>query len=278
SEDPYRLGTAAQRRDLGRHRVGQIGSDGPRSFLVSALHERSPARGGRTIMRAPIAHPGEGRDLSRRWAPAFAAWRSVHGTEGTVFFGPVHLAPSRVSRASTKGGDTAACIPAGQRPLAAAGWNRYKPAMRRATRLGLAVLIPLLVLLGAYTAYWLIVAGRIKEGFVAWAQSERAEKIDVSWQSIGVTGFPFGWRVALERTVLRDGRVTPPPELRIPALLASARPWDFATWQLAALEGVSAALAGAGERPALKLTAQTAAGVLTAGQEAGTTVWLSLRN
>lgn len=150
--------------------------------------------------------------------------------------------------------------------------------MRRATRLGLAVLIPLLVLLGAYTAYWLIVAGRIKEGFVAWAQSERAEKIDVSWQSIGVTGFPFGWRVALERTVLRDGRVTPPPELRIPALLASARPWDFATWQLAALEGVSAALAGAGERPALKLTAQTAAGVLTAGQEAGTTVWLSLRN
>jgi hypothetical protein len=150
--------------------------------------------------------------------------------------------------------------------------------MRRATLLGLAVLIPLLVLLGAYTAYWLIVAGRIKDGFVTWAQTERAGKIDVSWQNIGVTGFPFACRVKLEGTILRDGRITPPPELRIPALLASARPWDFATWQLAVPEGLSAALAGSGERPALKLTAQTAAGVLTADQQAGTTMWLSLQD
>ena len=166
----------------------------------------------------------------------------------------------------------------GQRPLAAPSWNQYKPEMRRATRLGLAVLIPLLVLLGAYTAYWRIVAGRIKDGFAAWAQTERSEKIDVSWQDIGVAGFPFGWRISLASMVLRDGRVTPPPELRIPALLASARPWDFATWQLAAPEGLSAALAGAGERPALKLTAHTAVGVLTAGQETGTTLWLSLQD
>jgi hypothetical protein len=169
-------------------------------------------------------------------------------------------------------------VSSGQRPLAAARSNRYKPDMRRATRLGLAVLIPLLVLLGAYTAYWLTVAGRIKDGFAAWAQTERGEKIDVTWQNIGVTGFPFGWRVALGSAVLRDGRVTPPPELRIPALLASARPWDFGTWRLAAPEGLSAALAGAGERPALKLSAQTAAGVLTAGKETGTTVWLSLQD
>jgi hypothetical protein len=150
--------------------------------------------------------------------------------------------------------------------------------MRRATRLGLAVLLPLLVLLGAYGAYWLVVAGRIKDGLAAWAQTEQVQKIDVSWRKIDVTGFPLAFRVELEDAVLRDGRLTPPPELRLPALLAGARPWDLATWRLAASEGLSAALAGAGERPPLKLAAQAAAGVLAADPEAGTIVWLRLQD
>src|SRR6516165_3555704 len=89
--------------------------------------------------------------------------------------------------------------------------------MRRPTRLGLAVAAVLLVLLGAYTAYWLIVAKRVSDGVAAWAQAERADKIEVSWHSIGVAGYPFAYRVALEDAV-RDTRLTPSPELRIPAL------------------------------------------------------------
>jgi hypothetical protein len=150
--------------------------------------------------------------------------------------------------------------------------------MRRPTRLGLAVVAVLLVLLGAYTAYWLIVARRITDGVADWAQTERAEKIEVSWHSIGVAGFPFACRVALEDAVLRDGRLTPSPELRIPALSASARPWDFASWQLMAPEGLSAVLAGGGERPPVKLAARTAAGVLTVNPEARTSLWLNLQD
>jgi hypothetical protein len=150
--------------------------------------------------------------------------------------------------------------------------------MRRPTRFGLVVVAVLLVLLGAYTAYWLIVARQITDGVAAWAQTERAEKIDVSWNTIGVGGFPFACRVALETAVLRDGRLTPSPELRIPALSASARPWNFASWQLVAPEGLSAVLAGGGERPPLKLTAHTADGVLTADPEAGTNLWLNLED
>ena len=41
---------------------------------------------------------------------------------------------------------------------------------------------------------------------------------------------------------------------------------------------MSAALAGAGERPALKLAAQTAAGVLAIDAEAGATLWLRLQD
>jgi hypothetical protein len=150
--------------------------------------------------------------------------------------------------------------------------------MRRPTRLGLAVVAVLLVLLGAYTAYWLIVATRISDGIAAWAQTERAEKVDVSWQKVGVRGFPLFWRVELKNAVLRDGRLSPSPELRIPAVSATVRPWDFGSWQLTAPEGLSAMLAGGGERPPLKLAAHTAIGVVAVDPEAGTNLWLNLQD
>ena len=150
--------------------------------------------------------------------------------------------------------------------------------MRRPTRLGLAVVAVLLILLGAYTAYWLIIARRITDGVAAWAQTERAEKIDASWERIGVAGFPFACRVELENAMLRDGRLTPSPELRVPAVSASARPWDFASWRLLAPEGLVAVLAGGGERPPLKLAAHAASGVLMVDPEAGTSLWLNLQD
>jgi hypothetical protein len=150
--------------------------------------------------------------------------------------------------------------------------------MRRPPRFGLVVVALLLVLLGAYTAYWLVVARQITDGVVAWAQTEHAEKIDALWEKIGVEGFPFVCRVALENAVLRDGRLTPSPELRIPALSASARPWDFASWRLMAPAGLSAVLAGGSERPPLKLTAHTAEGVFTTDPEAGSNLWLNLED
>jgi hypothetical protein len=150
--------------------------------------------------------------------------------------------------------------------------------MRRPTRLGLAALAVLLVLLGGYTAYWLIVVQRIKDGVAAWAQAESAEKVEFSWQRIGAAGFPFACRIVLDTVVLRDGRVTPAPEFRIPVLAGETRPWDFARWRLAAPEGFSVVLAGAGARPPMKLGAQTAAGVLTTDPLAGTILWLRLQD
>jgi hypothetical protein len=67
-------------------------------------------------------------------------------------------------------------------PLAVIEPGHYIPRHRRPTRLGLAVVALLLVLLGAYTAYWLIGATRICDGITAWAQTERAKKVDIPWQ------------------------------------------------------------------------------------------------
>ena len=55
--------------------------------------------------------------------------------------------------------------------------------MRRSTRFGLAAVIVLLVLAGAYTAYWRIVAGQIEDGLVAWQQAQKAHKIDATWRA-----------------------------------------------------------------------------------------------
>ena len=96
--------------------------------------------------------------------------------------------------------------------------------MRRPTRLGLAILAALLVPAGAYTIYWYVVAGEIKDGVIAWAQSVRADKIDVSWQKIDVTGFPIAFRVELETAALRDDAVSRSPEIRVPLLSGTARP------------------------------------------------------
>jgi hypothetical protein len=150
--------------------------------------------------------------------------------------------------------------------------------MRRPTRFGFATLAALLLIAGAYAAYWFVVAGQIKDNFVAWAQSARADKIDVSWQKMRVTGFPVAFRIELETSALRDGAVSPSPELRIPMLSGAARPWGFASWRLAAREGLSAELAGAGERASLKVTAQIADGVVLIGPEEGWNLWLRLQD
>ncbi len=150
--------------------------------------------------------------------------------------------------------------------------------MRRPTRFGLVAFALSLVLLGAYTAYWLLIVEEIKSGVTAWAQAERAEKIDVSWERIGVGGFPLAYRVSLKAAILRDRRLSPAPELRVPVLSGEARPWNFSSWRLDAPEGLSAALAAGGARPPVKLAARNVAGVLTTGPQANTILWLHLGN
>jgi hypothetical protein len=148
--------------------------------------------------------------------------------------------------------------------------------MPRSTRFGLVLLAALLVVGGGYTGYWFLVAHRIEAGFVDWAVSQRADKIDLSWQKMRVSGYPVAFRVDLDSAALRDGAVTPSPELHIPVLSGTARPWDFADWRLAAPEGFTADLALAGKGAPAKMIAQTADGVVSIEPEGGWKLWLTL--
>jgi hypothetical protein len=152
----------------------------------------------------------------------------------------------------------------------------YNPAMHGSMRYGLAACAALLVLLGAYGAYWLIAARGIENGIAAWPQSMRERGVDVSWRGMRVAGFPIQFRVDLQNAALRDRSIVPAPELRIPALSATAAPWDLYDWQLGAPAGLSADLAGAGGRPPLRLAAPTAWGAVAFGTNGGR-LWLRLQ-
>jgi hypothetical protein len=150
--------------------------------------------------------------------------------------------------------------------------------MRRSTRSGLVAAVPLLVLFGAYAAYWWIVAGRIEDGVVAWRKSIQTRNIDASWRRLHIDGFPFDLRVELQDATLRDRALSPAPELWLPVLTGSARPWNFNVWQLTAPEGLAANLAAASGRPQLKLAAKTGNGTVALGPEGKTLLWLNFRD
>src|SRR5262249_34366919 len=149
---------------------------------------------------------------------------------------------------------------------------------RRSTRLGLAIIGALLVIAGGYAGYWFIIAGQIERGVIAWAQSARADKIEICWQKLRITGFPETFRIELTAASLHDDALTPSPQLLIPAVSATARPWDFADRRLTAREGFNAGIAASHRQAAAKLSVQTAEGVVSIAQEGGWNLWLKARN
>ena len=150
--------------------------------------------------------------------------------------------------------------------------------MRRSIRIPLVVLLVLLVLAGGYAVYWRIVSGQIKQGLVAWQQSEKKDKVDASWQRLRVTGFPFAFRVEITNAIFRDHTWRPAPEVQLAHLSATARPWDFANWRLAAPNGFAAELAAAAGRPPLKLAAGAADGTVTLGGHGESWLWVNARD
>lgn len=149
--------------------------------------------------------------------------------------------------------------------------------MRRPLRFGLVAVAVLLVLAGGYSLYWEIVARRIERGLVAWTQSAAQRQVDASWRRSRVGGFPSGFRVELEDAVLRDRSVAPAPELQAAALTGIAAPWDLDDWRLSAPAGLAADLAGARDRPAVRLAAQTADGAVSFATPRGVVLWLRLQ-
>jgi hypothetical protein len=152
----------------------------------------------------------------------------------------------------------------------------HNQTMRRRTQFGIAAVAVLVVLLSAYSAYWLVVARRIENGIALWASSARERRLDASWHRFGVAGFPLRFQIALKGGVLRDRSVDPAPELRVPMLSGSAAPWNLDDWRLSAPAGLAARLDGSSSRPPLQVSAPSGEGVLHLGAAGGGALWLRL--
>jgi len=147
--------------------------------------------------------------------------------------------------------------------------------MRRPTRLGLLFAIVLLALVGVYSAYWFVAAGRIKDGIGEWAQSLRPQALDLSWRAIRVGGFPLAFRIELSEARLRDGSNSPGGEIHVPLLSGSARPWNLFVWRLAAPDGLSA-IAGPADGAVAKFGVRAVEGSVAVAGDGGATLWLGL--
>src|SRR5215471_2137907 len=113
--------------------------------------------------------------------------------------------------------------------------------MRRSTRLGLIAAVVLLVVgAGAYTVFWWVAADRIKEAVVGWAGQARAQNLDIVWNTIGVSGYPFAFRIRLSDATLRNTAANPPVEVHAADISASTRPWAYRVWRIAARHGIQA--------------------------------------
>src|ERR1700719_479581 len=100
--------------------------------------------------------------------------------------------------------------------------------MRRRTRLGLIVAILLLITgIGTYTAFWFIVAGKLRDGLSEWAQTAREQKVEASWRGLRVGGFPFAFRIELTDAALRNEAINPPAALLMPLLSGNLLPCNL---------------------------------------------------
>jgi hypothetical protein len=148
--------------------------------------------------------------------------------------------------------------------------------MRRSTVLTLLGIV-LVVAFGAYTAFWWIAAGKIADAATAWRDSVRAQKIDASWETMRVAGYPFSFRLELAGAALKNEASLPAAELQAPALDASIRPWNFHAVWLDAPDGLSTALGPAGI-PFARISAEHGSGAAAIGDNGRITIWLSLRD
>ncbi|MFZ2006509.1 MAG: DUF2125 domain-containing protein [Stellaceae bacterium] len=146
--------------------------------------------------------------------------------------------------------------------------------MRRSTVFRL-VGVVLVIGIGAYSAYWWVAAAKIKKAALAWQEAERTQKVDVTWQTLRVAGYPLSFRLEASNFSLKDGASNPPIELSAPSLSASLKPWNFRNFWFSAADGLGVAL-GSAAAPLAKLEAQHGSGAVALGNDGGANIWLSL--
>lgn len=116
---------------------------------------------------------------------------------------------------------------------------------RRHSRVGLyAPFIILLVILAAWTVWWFVLAGQVRERLDAQAAALRQAGWSVDYQAHGVGGWPFRAKLTLDEV-----RIAAPSghAVATPRLVAQANSWMPDKWVLVAPEGLTLTRAEKGD-------------------------------
>lgn len=103
-------------------------------------------------------------------------------------------------------------------------------------RLLIAFTALLVLLAGAYSAYWFIMADRLRDGIAGWAAAESRRGTEVNWTSFTLGGFPFAFRASFEAPSIRADGAATPLAWQSGHLVLEALPWDLRTIRFKAME------------------------------------------
>jgi hypothetical protein len=149
----------------------------------------------------------------------------------------------------------------------------YIAPMRRATILALVGI--LVVAFGAYSAFWWVAAGRIKQEAEKWAaQAAPQHHVTVLWQTMRVAGYPFSFRIELHNALIRSDAAGAAGILHASVLSASVTPWNFHVATFDAPDGFDAIL-GPVDAPVARMNAAEASGAVAMPGDGGVTIWLN---
>lgn len=89
----------------------------------------------------------------------------------------------------------------------------------------------LLLGFGAYSTYWLHLAGKLRQGVLDEAARRRAQGYDSAWEGFQVEGYPAALRLVLIRPSLTHEAAAGKWTVRAEQLVAEARPWTPGEWR-----------------------------------------------
>lgn len=103
------------------------------------------------------------------------------------------------------------------------------------------------VALGFYGGYWYWMAGQLRDRLDPWADSRRADGYTMTWDSVGIGGFPFEFRLRFAHLFVAAAKPLP-YELSGADIVFWAAPWNLERWHFEAPLGarIDALLASAG--------------------------------
>jgi len=96
--------------------------------------------------------------------------------------------------------------------------------------------LPAAVALGLYGGYWYWMAGQLRDRIGPWAEIRRAEGYTINWDSVGIGGFPFEFRLRFGHLFVAASKPLP-YELSGDDIVFWAAPWSLKRWHFEAPQG-----------------------------------------